>query len=122
MHMNTQEKIWGSTTEIFNKNNVSIHRIYINQGACCSKHYHEYKYNVFYIESGRILIQEWDTGCESIKENILVTGDIYTIPPQKKHRFIALENSIVYEIYYVELQNNDIVRLDIHPVTKNIEN
>jgi hypothetical protein len=45
--MNKIGKIWGFTSEIFNKNNVEIHRIVINKNIRCSKHEHEHKYNVY---------------------------------------------------------------------------
>jgi hypothetical protein len=28
------------------------------------------------------------------------------------HRFVGLEDSVVYEIYFIELDNNDIIRED----------
>lgn len=108
--MNKQGKIWGFTQEIFNKNNVSIHRIVINKNGTCSRHYHDFKHNIFFVESGKILVQEWKKEYSLIDETILNAGDICSVPPKNYHKFIGLEDSVVYEIYYVELQNNDIIR------------
>ncbi len=111
--MKKQGKIWGNTTEIFTKNNVSIHRIEINKGSCCSKHYHNYKYNTFYVETGKIKIQEWKNDYDLLDETFLSEGEMCQIPPKNNHRFIGLEDSIVYEIYHVELYENDIIREDV---------
>lgn len=111
--MNKQGKIWGSTYEIFNKHNVSIHRIEINKGACCSKHYHQHKHNIFYVESGKIKIQEWKNDYNLVDETILSTGEMCAVPPKNYHRFVGIEDSIVYEIYCVELESNDIIREDV---------
>ena len=111
--MNKQGKIWGCTIEIFNKNNVSIHRININKDSTCSKHFHEHKHNIFYVESGKILIQEWKQEYDLVDETILSCGEMCSVPPKNYHRFIGLEDSIVYEIYYVELDNADIYRQDV---------
>jgi quercetin dioxygenase-like cupin family protein len=111
--LNKQGKIWGETCEIFSRNNVSIHRILINKDSCCSKHYHDYKYNTFYVESGKIKIQEWKNDYNLVDETILHQGEMCKVPPKNYHQFIGLEDSVVYEIYHVELQDNDIIRQDI---------
>lgn len=108
--MNKQGKIWGETCEIFTRNNVSIHRITINKGACCSKHYHDHKHNIFYVESGKILVQEWKNEYNLLDETTLKSGEMCSVPPKNFHMFVGLEDSIVYEIYYVELNSNDIIR------------
>jgi len=111
--LNKQGKIWGETSEIFTRNNVSIHRITINKHSCCSKHYHQHKHNIFYVESGKILVQEWKREYELLDETVLEAGQMCSVPPMNYHKFIGLENSVVYEIYYVDLNNYDIIREDV---------
>ena len=103
-------KIWGSTKEVLNKNNVSIHRIEITKGSSCSKHYHDHKYNVFFVEKGKLLIRHWQNDYDLIDETVLLPGESCNIPPKHYHQFIGLEDSIAYEIYYVELDDKDIYR------------
>lgn len=103
-------KIWGYTQELLNKNNVSIHRLVINKNTKCSKHKHEHKYNLFYVESGQILIREWKNEYDLIDETVLNAGEICSIKPGNYHEFQGLLDSIVYEIYYVELNGEDIIR------------
>jgi mannose-6-phosphate isomerase-like protein (cupin superfamily) len=111
--MNKQGKIWGYTQELFTKNNVSIHRIKINQDSCCSKHYHQHKHNIFYVESGKILVQEWKREYDLLDETVLEAGQMCSVPPMNYHKFVGLEDSVVYEIYYVSLDNHDITREDV---------
>jgi len=111
--MNKQGKIWGYTQELLTQNNVSIHRININKDSCCSKHYHQHKHNIFYVESGKILVQEWKREYDLLDETVLEAGQMCSVPPMNYHKFVGLEDSVVYEIYYVDLNNDDIIREDV---------
>lgn len=101
-------KVWGTTELIFKKNNVEVHRIEVNKGGYCSKHCHEYKYNEFYVESGKLEISVFDG--EFIDETVLCDGESTSVAPLKYHKFEAKEDTIAYEIYYVELSSDDIIR------------
>ena len=111
-------KIWGTTYPLFNKNNVEIHRLEINKGAYCSKHHHEHKFNMFCVEKGKLEINIFKkyklatTGeiKEGVDTTILTTKMATTVDPLEDHQFKALENTILYEIYWVELDEDDIVR------------
>jgi quercetin dioxygenase-like cupin family protein len=105
-------KIWGDTIELFNKNNVSIHRINAKKDHFCSKHKHDFKYNIFYVESGKLKIEHWQVDYDLVDITILSAGESCSVPPKHYHRFTALEDTVAYEIYYVELLNNDISRID----------
>ena len=105
-----QGKIWGDTTTLFNKNNVEFHRINIKKGGKCSKHKHEHKHNLFYIEKGSLEIKVWKNCYNLCDITILNTGEMSTINPSEFHQFTALEDTIAYEIYWVELRTDDIVR------------
>ena len=104
-------KVWGITSPIFQNSMFEVHRIEINAGGYCSKHYHKYKYNVFYIESGKMKIINYEDG-NSINETLLSCGEQTTVSPNEFHRFEALEKTIAYEIYYSEFQSDDIIRED----------
>ena len=107
---NIQGKVWGKTQPIFFKNNVEIHRIETNKGGFCSKHKHEHKYNAFLVESGKLKITTWKNDYDLIDETIVEAGQITTCKPQEYHMFEALEDSVAFEIYWVELLEKDIVR------------
>lgn len=110
--MHKQGKIWGETSEIFNKNNVSIHRIIAKKGYFCSKHKHDSKYNVFFVEKGKLKIQHWKSDYDLVDETIISSGESCSIPPKEYHKFVAIEDTIAFEIYYVTLEEKDISRVD----------
>lgn len=107
---NLHGKIWGNTRCIFLKNNVEISRIEINKGGYCSKHFHHSKYNGFFLESGKLKIKVWKKEYDLCDETILVAGDFTTVNPTEVHQFEALEDCVCYEIYWTQLEADDITR------------
>lgn len=107
-YMNKIGKNWGFSSNIFLNDSVQIDRIEILKGQSCSKHYHEHKYNLFFVEKGSIIVYTWNDDLK-IKTK-LNTYESLVVQPKIYHQFESLENSIVYEIYYTKLDNNDIVR------------
>jgi mannose-6-phosphate isomerase-like protein (cupin superfamily) len=105
-------KIWGSTTPLFCKNNVEIHRIEGKKGGFCSWHCHRSKYNRFLIESGRLKITiSKDYGSGVLEdETIIGPGQQTTVAPGEYHKFEVLEDCVAFEIYWVELDPGDIER------------
>lgn len=114
--MNIAGKIWGNTSEIFNKNNVEIHRINIVKGGTCSKHLHKHKYNLFFIERGSLLINVWKNDYDLIDKTIIKDNESCIVAPGEYHQFSALEDTICYEIYWVEI-SHDIYRESVGSLT-----
>ncbi len=111
--MRTQGKVWGKTKDIFKNANFELHRIEAKKGGFCSKHQHKHKYNAFYIEKGKLKITVYETDYDLVDETLVKTGQITTCPPKEYHKFEALEDTIAYEIYWVELNHDDIEREDV---------
>jgi len=109
-YMNIQGKVWGSTSELFNKNNVEIHRIEANKGGYCSVHKHEHKYNLFFVENGKLLVKVWKNDYNLMDETVVSSKEMTIVKPGEFHQFEALEDTIAYEIYWVELNSSDILR------------
>lgn len=105
-------KIWGETNLVFSNNNIQINQIDIKKGGRCSKHMHNHKNNIFFIQSGKLLIEQW-TKEGIIDSTILKTEDKMEIASQVFHRFTALEDTKALEIYYLDINNDDIIREDI---------
>lgn len=103
-----QAKKWGTTEQIYCMNNVEIHRIEIVKNGYCSKHVHEYKFNKFYVETGVLQIDVWDEG--GISTTTIKTGQSTAVEPKLYHKFTALEKTVAYEIYWVQLFSEDIIR------------
>lgn len=106
-------KIWGSTSPLFHKNNVEIHRIEIKKGFKCSKHKHLSKYNMFFIEKGKIEVLVWKNSYDLVDTTVIQTQQSTVVAPGEYHLFQALEDTVAYEIYWVELLANDIQREDV---------
>lgn len=106
--MNKTGKLWGNTSEILCINNVSINRLNIQKNSKCSRHHHQYKYNMFYVENGSILVHTWEG--DKIISVLLNHGESLVIHPGIDHQFEANTDSIVYEIYYTSLDDKDIIR------------
>jgi mannose-6-phosphate isomerase-like protein (cupin superfamily) len=111
--MKMQGKVWGKTQDMFKNSNFELHRIEAKKGGFCSKHKHEHKYNAFFIEKGKLKIIAYETDYDLVDETIITTGELTTVKPGVFHRFEALEDTICYEIYWVSLDQNDIVREDV---------
>ena len=108
--MNIQGKIWGTTSEIFNKNNVEVHRIEAKKGGYCSIHKHEHKYNMFFVESGSLSIEVWKNDYDLVDITHLCQGQSTIVKPGEYHRFGANGDTVAFEIYWTELSSDDIVR------------
>ena len=98
-----QGKVWGNTVEIFNRNNVEIHRIEVEPGGFCSKHRHNSKFNGFYVESGELDITVWKGDYDLIDKTTLKSGDYTVVSPGEFHQFRAVGEVVAYEIYWVTL-------------------
>lgn len=117
--MNIQGKVWGETACIFAKCNVEIHRITGNKGMRCSKHKHEHKYNMFFVERGSLLVRVWKNDYKLVDVTTCRAGDSTTVKPGEFHRFEVLEEgTVAYEVYWIELDTNDITRVDYGGQTK----
>ena len=102
-------KVWGTTSSLFNKNNVEIHRLEGTKGGYSSEHKHRAKYNKFLVEAGSIEVVCWK-GAEGPDRVVLHPGQSCTVSPGVFHQFKVIEDCVVYEIYWVDLREDDIER------------
>ena len=54
-----QGKVWGKTELICANSSLEFHRIDFKKGGVCSKHLHKFKWNGFYVMSGKLLIRNF---------------------------------------------------------------
>ena len=92
-------KIWGQT-ELIHANGVLE----------CSEHAHEYKWNGFFVESGKMIVRVWQDDQGLVDETILEAGDFTQVKPGKIHQFEGLEDGVAFELYWAEFNHDDIVR------------
>ncbi len=102
-----EDKVWGKVWHIFISLYSAVSYLEVNEGFCCSKHYHEDRVNVFAVTSGKLLIQQWPHGV--LRENTLKAQEGLEVPAGILHRFVVLESGNVIEIYYPK-NGNSVVR------------
>ena len=106
-------KIWGMT-ELIHKNGVlEFHRIDTKKGGICSKHKHQFKWNGFYVVSGKLKITVWKDDYNLVDETILNPGDFTQVKPGEYHSFECLEDAVAFELYWAEFNHDDIVRENV---------
>jgi len=112
-----EQKCWGWVWHVFLSDQAAVSYLHTKAGFCCSRHFHEARYNQFNVISGKLLIEEWP--CNKLP--VLVTtelgpGDSYAVKPGVVHRFTVLEAGQVIEVYWPEVgtsvRQDDIIRLD----------
>lgn len=100
----TWTKCWGRNTEIFKNSSTSVNFLELLKGGVCSWHFHRTKHNVFHIISGKVKVKT------EHNETILLPGQSLTVLSPMKHQFIAMEDSELIEVMYVQYSADDIVR------------
>jgi mannose-6-phosphate isomerase-like protein (cupin superfamily) len=103
-------KVWG-VTELLEANGVlEFHRIEAKAGGVCSKHKHKYKWNGFFVESGKMIIRVWKNSYDLVDETLLEAGQYTKVAPGEYHQFEAVEDCVAFELYWAEFDHNDIER------------
>ena len=91
-------KGWGFEKWIVNCEEYCGKLLYLVKGKRCSWHYHKLKDEVFFIQSGKILVKYSDgDNIEEAKEIILGKGDNFHVYRGLKHQMIAMEDTEVFE-------------------------
>tara|TARA_R100000353_G_C6454779_1_gene182259 strand:+ start:142 stop:501 length:360 start_codon:yes stop_codon:yes gene_type:complete len=91
-------KGWGFEKWIVNNNEYCGKLLYFVKDRRCSWHYHKLKDEVFYIQSGKVLVKfsendELDTASEVILEK----GDNFHVYRGLRHQMLALEDTELFE-------------------------
>lgn len=101
-------KVWGTRRRLLLTDTSEIDLLYIKKDCFCSTHSHNKKINKFVVISGKVQIQS------EYGDVILKANESFEIRPTLKHRFFALEDSILVELAYVEkgIINADDIKRD----------
>jgi quercetin dioxygenase-like cupin family protein len=111
---NKSGKIWGQTELIHANGVLEFHKIDFKAGGVCSKHKHNFKWNGFYVVSGRMKIKVWQKDQQDlIDETILGPGDFTKVKPGYYHLFEGLEDGVAFELYWAEFNHDDIQRENV---------
>lgn len=100
-------KVWGRRRRILLTDKTEIDLVYLKKDCFCSTHNHANKINKFIVVEGKVRIES------EYGKVILTKDESFEVRPPLKHRFFALEDSVMIECAYVEKGNinpNDIDR------------
>ena len=109
------EKGWGFEKWIVNCEEYCGKLLYLMKGKKCSWHYHKLKDEVFYLQSGKILLKySDDDDIKTSKEIILNPGDAFHIYRGLKHQMCAIEDSELFEFstQHFDSDSNRIIKGD----------
>jgi len=91
-------KGWGWERWIVNKKEYCGKLLYFNANKRCSWHYHKVKDEVFYLQSGKMMVYYSDQDdISKAEQKILQPGDNFYIYPGLRHQMVALEDSELFE-------------------------
>jgi quercetin dioxygenase-like cupin family protein len=91
-------KGWGFEKWIVNCDRYCGKLLYFVKGKRCSWHYHRIKDEVFYVQSGKLLVKfSENDDISRAKEIVLNAGDNFHVYPSLRHQMIALEETELFE-------------------------
>tara|TARA_R110000744_G_scaffold69541_9_gene141152 strand:+ start:1770 stop:2129 length:360 start_codon:yes stop_codon:yes gene_type:complete len=91
-------KGWGFEKWIVNNKEYCGKLLYFVKGKKCSWHYHKLKDEVFYVQSGKLLVKYSDRDdLENADEIILNKGDNFHVYRGLRHQMMALEDTELFE-------------------------
>ena len=92
------KKGWGFEKWIVNKPEYCGKLLFFTRDKRCSWHYHKLKDEVFYLQSGKMVVKySDDEDISTAKELTLNPGDSFHVYRGLKHQMIALEDSELFE-------------------------
>ena len=96
--MNFVPKGWGFEKWIVNNEEYCGKLLFFLRDKRCSWHYHVLKDEVFYVQSGKILVKfsEGDD-LEAAQEVVLNPGDNFHVYRGLRHQMIAIEDTELFE-------------------------
>lgn len=92
------DKGWGWERWIVNCPEYCGKLLYFNKGKRCSWHFHKIKDEVFYLQSGKMMVYySMNDDIEKANQIILNPGEKFYVPTGLRHQMVALENSELFE-------------------------
>ena len=99
-------KVWGFKIRMLETATTVVDLLTLKKGGFCSWHYHDFKYNLFIVLEGKVLIETEDY------TKVLAKNDYYAVSPKIKHRFITKSKAKLIEVMYTNpVLEDDIIRL-----------
>ncbi len=117
-----EDKVWGRVAHLFYSDHGGLSVLYVNAGYRCSIHYHDDRFNSFFVASGSLLIENFGNNVDRLSlgvqnpiRHLLFEGEYLVIPPGDVHQFRTPEKATIVEYYWTinrrPVRLNDINRL-----------
>ena len=91
-------KGWGFEKWIVNCEEYCGKLLYFVKGKRCSWHYHKLKDEVFYLQSGKMMIYySTDDDISEAQQLVLTAGENFHVYRGLRHQMVALEDSELFE-------------------------
>ena len=98
LEMNFVPKGWGWERWVVNCKEYCGKLLFFNKDKRCSWHYHKLKDEVFYLQSGKMIVFYSDNNeIENAEQLILNAGDNFHVYTGLRHQMVALEDSELFE-------------------------
>ena len=92
------DKGWGHEKWIVNKPEYCGKLLFFNKGKRCSWHFHVKKDEVFYLQSGKMIVKYSDQDDISQAEELTLNpGDAFHVYRGLRHQMFAVEDSELFE-------------------------
>jgi len=108
-------KGWGYEKWIVNKKEYCGKLLFFNKGKRCSWHHHKIKDEVFYLQSGKMIVRFSDEDdIQEAQEIILEPGQNFYVYPGLRHQMEAIEDIELYEFSteHFEEDSYSIIKVD----------
>ena len=108
-------KGWGYEKWIVNKPEYCGKLLFFERGKRCSWHFHKLKDEVFYLQSGKLMVYYSDQNeIEKSDQIILNPGDNFHVYRGLRHQMVALEDSELFEFSteHFDSDSNRIIKGD----------
>ena len=103
------DKGWGWERWIVNCEEYCGKLLFFEKDKQCSWHFHKLKDEVFYVQSGRLLVKYSDGDkLEDAEEIVLEAGDNFHVYRGLRHRMIALQDT---ELFEFSTQHFDMIKV-----------
>ena len=98
LEMTHVDKGWGWERWIVNKEEYCGKLLFFNKGKRCSWHFHKIKDEVFYLQSGKMMVYySMNDEIKEANQIILNPGEKFYVPTGLRHQMVALEDSELFE-------------------------
>jgi mannose-6-phosphate isomerase-like protein (cupin superfamily) len=105
-------KGWGFEKWITNNEKYCGKLLYFVKGKKCSWHYHKIKDEVFYIQSGKLLVTYGASDDKQASESVVLTkGDSFHVKTGVRHQMTALEDTEMFE-FSTQHFDEDSIRIE----------